>query len=90
MVIQVIPVRVRNDDTSGRWYARALTHSISGRGDTPKDAMSDLRTRLNEILENSSVEVVLSVRSVNVTFPELLGEADFQEWIEHAKVPSSV
>ena len=85
MVTQVIPIRVRNDDVSGRWYARALTHSVSGRGNTPTDAISDLRTQLSGFLQDPSAEVVLSVRSVNVTFPGSLEEADFQKWIEHAR-----
>ncbi len=86
-MVQLVPVSVRNSDTGKIWHARALTYSISGRGDTPKEALSDLKSKVRSALGGDPVELL--VRSVNVTFPMSLTEEDFHQWVDRAEAASN-
>ena len=82
-MIQLVPVGIRNSSTGSRWYARALTYSLTGRGSTPGEAVEDLKRAVERIYPGDSVE--LFIRSVNLTFPRSLSESEFSEWMkDHA------
>ena len=79
-MVQLIPVNIRNSSSGSRWYARALTYSLTGRGDSPDEAIEDLKSALANLYPSDSVE--LFIRSVNITFPRSLSEGDFGEWMK--------
>ena len=86
--IELVPVRISNASSGRTWYARALSHSVSGRGDDPKSALEDLRSKLDSALGGAPIELL--VRSVNVTFPSSLTETDFYEWMREKGKDASV
>ena len=86
--IELVPVRISNASSGKRWYARALSHSVMGRGNDPQTALADLRNKLDDASGGASVELI--VRSVNVTFPSSLKEAEFHEWMESRLKEASV
>ena len=77
--IELVPVRISNASSGNNWYARALSHGVSGIGKDPKSALADLRKKLDHANGGHSMELL--VRSVNVNFPSSLKEADFHEWM---------
>ncbi len=86
--VELVPVRISNTSSGKIWYARALSHSVSGRGDDPRSALEDLRSKLYSAFGEASIELL--VRSVNVTFPSSLTETDFNEWMSDRAKDASV
>ena len=83
-MVQLVPVNIRNSSSGSRWYARALTYSLTGRGDTVDEAIADLRNAVARLYPGNSVE--LFIRSVNITFPKSLSENEFAEWMKDRAV----
>lgn len=79
-MVQLVPVKISNSSSGTRWYAGALTYSIIGRGSTPEEAIAELKSSIERIYPEDSVE--LFIRGVNVTFPRSLSDSEFSEWIK--------
>ncbi len=79
MMVQLVPVSVRNSNNGKMWYARALTHDASGRGDSPEKALNSLENVVKKQFGAESIELV--VRSVDVSFPTAKSIQEFVDWM---------
>ena len=72
---EIVPVSVRSSENGKRWYATALTYSVTGRGGTPSAALTNLKQELT--VKVPAITADLRIRSVSVTFPASLSEDEF-------------
>ena len=81
MMVQIIPIIVRNSANGTLWFASDLTYGQMGRGYTPQEAMDDLNKDIAKILPGDTTEI--RVRSVEVNFPTSKSVLEFFTWMEN-------
>jgi hypothetical protein len=79
-MVQLVPDTIGSSSSGSRWYARALTYSLTGRGNAPEEAIEGLRSSMENMYPANSVQ--LFIRGVNITFPISVSESDFSEWMK--------